>query len=494
MIFKNLRRASLDTSAKLSALERSQGVIEFSLDGTILRANRNFLDVVGYEPEEIVGRHHSLFVDPVLRESRAYAEFWEALRQGTFQAAQFRRLGKGGREIWIEASYNPMLDRAGKPYRIIKFATDITRQKAEDADRRGQIEAIHRSQAVIAFALDGSILEANDNFLAVVDYTRPELIGQHHRLFVEPALREAPAYVAFWEALRRGEPQTGQFKRVGRGGRTIWIEASYNPILDASGRPYKVVKFSTDITTQIALLGDLNQLVVQNFGAIEGAVRRSSEDSRSATQAAGSTAHNVQTMAAATEELAASVNEIAHGMARARTATDDAHGQVEAAGAVTRRLTSTATAMTGIVALIQSIASQINLLALNATIEAARAGEAGRGFAVVAQEVKTLAAQAAQATHQISREIDGVQGASEQVAGALETIQGSVGTMRDYVVNTAAAIEEQSVVTREMSTSMQEAAQAVQAIARDALAITGSIEEVSRAVDTTKDAVRVLAR
>ncbi|KQO56623.1 chemotaxis protein [Methylobacterium sp. Leaf87] len=494
MIFEKFHRGRSETSAKMSALDRSQGIIEFALDGTVLRANENFLAVVGYRLDEIVGKPHSLFVEPAMRESPAYADFWAALRSGTFQAAQFKRIGKDGREIWIEASYNPVFDRSGKPYGIVKFATDITRQKAQDADRQGQIDAIHKSQAVIAFGLDGTILDANANFLAVVGYTLPELVGQHHRFLVEPALRDTPAYAAFWSALRQGAYQKGQFKRIGKGGRGIWIEASYNPILDAAGRPYKVVKFATDVTAQVALLGDLNRLIDRNFGEIEGAVLRSSEASNAATRSAGSTAHNVQTMAAAAEELAASVNEIAHGMSKARTATDAAHGQVEAAGAVTRKLTGTATAMTGIVALIQNIASQINLLALNATIEAARAGEAGRGFAVVAQEVKNLAAQAAHATNQIASEIDSVQNASEQVAGSLDTIQVSVGTMRDYVVSTAAAIEEQSVVTREMSSSMQEAAEAVQAIAQNALAITGSIDAVSRAVDTTKDAARVLAR
>jgi methyl-accepting chemotaxis protein len=494
MIFDMGRQNGADTSAKLMALERSQGVIEFELDGTIIRANENFLGVVGYNLDEIVGKPHSLFVEPAMREGRAYAEFWQALRRGEFQAGQFKRIGKGGREVWIEASYNPLLDRKGKPYRIIKFATDITRQKAQDADREGQIDAIHKAQAVIAFNLDGTIIEANENFLSVVGYTSPEIVGQHHGLFVEPTLRASPAYAEFWAKLRQGEYQKGQFKRIGKGGREVWIEASYNPIFDASGRPYKVVKFATDITAQIALLADLKRLIEQNFAEIDGVVLRSSEEARSATQAAGSTANNVQTMAAASEELAASVNEISHSMSKARTATDDAHAQVDAAGAVTQKLTTTATAMSGIVALIQNIASQINLLALNATIEAARAGEAGRGFAVVAQEVKNLAAQAAHATNQISSEIDSVQAASEQVAGTLGTIQGSVETMRDYVVSTAAAVEEQSVATREMSSSMQEAAEAVRAIAQNVQAISGSINDVSRAVSMTKDAARVLAR
>ena len=493
MAFVNWRSNRAEADAKLAAIERSQGVIEFELDGTVIRANANFQSVLGYQHDEIVGKPHSLFVEPAERESAPYAEFWDKLRRGEFQAGQFKRVGKDGREVWIEASYNPILDRSGKLYKIIKFATDITRQKAQHADRQGQIDAICKAQAVIAFHLDGTIIEANENFLAVVGYSPAEIVGQHHGMFVEQSLRNNPAYVEFWAKLRKGEHQKGQFRRIGKGGREVWIEASYNPILDASGRPYKIVKFSTDITAQMTLLAELKRLIERNFSDIDGAVFRSSEETRSATQAAGNTANNVQTMAAAAEELASSVNEISHSMSKARTATDDAYAQVEAAGAVTQKLTTTATAMSGIVALIQNIANQINLLALNATIEAARAGEAGRGFAVVAQEVKNLAAQAAHATNQISSEIDNVQSASKQVAGSLGTIQGSVETMRDYVVSTAAAVEEQSVVTREMSSSMQDAAEAVRAISQNVLTISASITDVSRAVDTTKEAARVLA-
>ncbi len=488
------KAASREMQAKLAALDKSQGVIELTLDGTVIIANGNFLNVLGYGLSEIVGQHHSLFVEPALRNSPAYTQFWAKLRAGEYQAGQFKRIGKGGREIWIEATYNPLFDASGRPYKIVKFATDITQQKAEDADRQGQIAAISKSQAVIAFNLDGTVLDANQNFLSTLGYTLPEIQGRHHSLFVEQETKDSRDYAAFWARLREGTYQAGQFKRVAKDGRAVWIEASYNPILDADGRPYKVVKFATDITQQVTLMADLKQLIEKNFGEIDTAILRSNHEANSATQAAGITSNNVQTMAAAAEELAASVAEISESMSKARSATDEAHAHVEAAGEFTGKLTTTAAAMTGIVGLIQTIASQINLLALNATIESARAGEAGRGFAVVAQEVKNLANQAARATEQISAEIDSVQAVSQQVVGSLDTIQGSVERMRDYVVSTAAAVEEQSVVTRDMSSNMQEAASAVGAIAQNVMAISGSITNVSQAVTTTKDAASVLAR
>ncbi|WP_454104541.1 methyl-accepting chemotaxis protein [Methylorubrum extorquens] len=254
------------------------------------------------------------------------------------------------------------------------------------------------------------------------------------------------------------------------------------------------MKFATDITAQVKLLADLNQLIDQNFGQIDTAILHSNQEADDAAQAAGTTASTVHTMAAAAEELAASVAEISQTMSMSRAATDEANEQVTGAAEFTRKLSQAAAAMSGIVGLIQNIAGQINLLALNATIESARAGEAGRGFAVVAQEVKSLANQAARATEQITGEIDNVQAVSKQVVGALEKIQGSVVRMRDYVVSTASAVEEQSVVTRDMSGNMQEAARSVGAIAQNVEAIAGSVASVMHAVETTKTAARVLAR
>jgi methyl-accepting chemotaxis protein len=246
------RERSVDrvADAVIGAISRSQAVIEFQLDGTILTANENFLNAIGYTLEEIQGRHHSLFMSEADRNGESYRQFWEALNRGEYQAGEFKRIGNGGREVWIQASYNPVLDAKGTPLKVIKFATDITAQKLNNADMAGQIAAIGKSQAVIEFLLDGTIVTANQNFLATLGYTLDEIKGQHHRLFVQKSDQNSAAYLAFWASLNRGEYQSGEYKRIGKDGQEVWIQASYNPILDLNGRPVKVVKFATDITPQ----------------------------------------------------------------------------------------------------------------------------------------------------------------------------------------------------------------------------------------------------
>ncbi|HYS87372.1 MAG TPA: PAS domain-containing methyl-accepting chemotaxis protein [Bradyrhizobium sp.] len=243
--------------AQVDAISKSQALIEFNLDGTIVTANENFLKTLGYSLSEIQGKHHSMFVEPAIRDSAAYRQFWANLNRGQYQAAAFKRIGKGGKEVWIQASYNPMLDRNGKVYRVIKFATDITAEKLASMEDAGMIAAIGRAQAVIAFNLDGTVVTANENFLKTLGYSLGEIQGKHHSMFVEPAMRDSAAYREFWASLNRGEYQAAEYKRIGKGGKEVWILASYNPILDEKGKPFKVVKFATDVTQQKLRTADL---------------------------------------------------------------------------------------------------------------------------------------------------------------------------------------------------------------------------------------------
>ncbi|MGE5451823.1 MAG: methyl-accepting chemotaxis protein [Acidobacteriota bacterium] len=252
-----------ELEAMLHAVNKSQAVIEFKLDGTVLHANENFLQTLGYSLDEIKGRHHSLFVDPAYAASGDYRAFWDRLNRGEFDAGEYKRIGKGGREVWIQASYNPVMDEHGKPCKVVKYATDVTRAKLQAADYAGQLSAIGKAQAVIEFSLDGKVLHANDNFLNALGYSLHEVKGQHHSMFVEPDYRNSVEYRLFWEKLGRGEYDAGQYKRLGRGGREIWIQASYNPIMDMNGKPFKVVKYATDVTAEVHANNMLRQAVEQ---------------------------------------------------------------------------------------------------------------------------------------------------------------------------------------------------------------------------------------
>jgi methyl-accepting chemotaxis protein len=419
---------SMEDAGKIAAIGRAQAVIEFNMDGSIVTANENFLGAVGYALDEIKGKHHSMFVVPDDRDSAGYREFWARLNRGQYDTGEYKRIGKGGKEIWILASYNPILDEAGKPFKVVKFATDVTAQKLKAADNDGQIEAIKKSQAVIEFNMDGTIRTANGNFCNALGYALAEIQGKHHSMFVETGERNAPEYREFWESLNRGQYQAGEYRRIAKGGREIWIQASYNPILDLNGKPFKVVKYATDITAQAV-------------------ARRKAENARSL----------IETVAAGSEEMSASIREISETMTKSKENAVAATARIDAADAQAQKLSAASQAMSGIVELIGNITGQINLLALNATIESARAGEAGRGFAVVASEVKNLANQAKHATDTISKEIEQLNGVASEVAGSLTAIKVAIATVNEFIASTAAAVEEQSIVTSDMSSNMQRA-------------------------------------
>ncbi|WP_240002565.1 PAS domain-containing methyl-accepting chemotaxis protein [Oleisolibacter albus] len=396
-----------------------------------------------------------------------------------------------GRRIF-DIGISPVI-QGGKRVGFTVEWTDA-RHRLQNRDFSAQIDAINRSQAVIEFTPDGTIVAANENFLKTLGYTMPEIQGKQHRMFVEAAYAASPDYTAFWDRLRAGEYQAAQFKRIGRNGKVVWIEASYNPILDDAGRVVKVVKVATDITAQVELLANLKSLIDRNFGEISSDIDRSSAEAGSAALAAGEAASNVQAVVAGVDEMAASIDEISRSMTKSRTATEAAAQRAAVAEQSTSRLTNAAQAMNGIIALIQDIAGQINLLALNATIEAARAGDAGKGFAVVASEVKNLANQAARATEQISGEIDSIQSTSTDVAGALDDIRAAITSVQELVTTTASAVEEQSAVTRGMLGNVQNASQAVSTVSANVGSISAAVGQVAGAVGKTREAAQVLVR
>jgi PAS domain S-box-containing protein len=503
-----------DFAGQLAAISKAQAVIEFSLDGKVLDANENFLTALGYTLAEIRGQHHSMFVDPAYRASVEYRMFWEKLGRGEYDAAEYKRIGKGGREVWIQASYNPILDMNGKPFKVVKYATDITTRRMQMADFEGQIAAISKAQAVIEFSMDGKVLDANENFLTALGYTLTEIRGQHHSIFVDPAYRASVDYRMFWEKLGRGEYDAAQYKRIGKGGREVWIQASYNPILDMNGKPFKVVKYATDVTEQVmaaealkaavreskevieaarnndltrrvpldgktgeiaslceginTLLDTMSTVVADIMDAattISNAVAEISSGTTDLSQRTEQQASNLEETAASMEEMAATVKQNADNAQQANqlaasarvTATDGGEVVGKAVGAMSR-IESSSQKISDIISVIDEIAFQTNLLALNAAVEAARAGDAGKGFAVVASEVRSLAQRSSGAAKDIKALIvesgaqvkDGVKLVND-AGTALTEIVGSIKKVADIVSDIASASREQSAGVEEIN-------------------------------------------
>lgn len=450
-MFGNSQNSGSNAKAILAALDKSLATIEFDPKGNVLKANSHFCDALGYQEDEIVGKHHSLFVETAHTQTAEYQKFWNDLANGVFGSGEYMRIDKSGREIWIQATYNPIIGRNGKVTKVVKFASDITEQKEKFTEFEGKMNAISRAQATIEFDLDGNIQTANENFCATVGYSLDEIKSRHHSMFVETAYANSAEYAEFWPRLRKGEFFSSEYKRIGKGGKEVYIQASYNPIFDANGKVHKVVKFATDITNRVnainrigetlkllsagdltsriddkdfdkdmeQLRGDLNSTMGQlgsTFGGMLKITDSLGTGVREIVAASSDLSTRTEQQAMTLEETAATLNSLtktvqssSENAAHTQTIVKESEKDAQKSGEVVERalnameqIEGSASEIRQIISTIDEIAFQTNLLALNAGVEAARAGEAGQGFAVVAAEVRALAQRSAESAKEIA--------------------------------------------------------------------------------------------
>ncbi|TCQ13517.1 methyl-accepting chemotaxis protein [Rhizobium sp. PP-CC-3G-465] len=484
---------------------------------------------MGYSEAELLGKHHSMFLDPDYAKSCDYTVFWNKLRDGEFVCSEFTRLAKNGAEIFIRGNYNPIKSSSGKVLKIVKFANDITRTKMQGIDTGAKIDAISRAQATIEFKPDGTILSANENFLQALGYSLSEIVGRHHSMFVESSFAASPEYADMWRKLNGGELIAGEFKRMGKGGRNVFIQASYNPVFDFKGRVIKVVKFATDVTDRVENVerlaasltrmadGDLSQNIEtpfipsldklrRDFNAACEKLREAMKTVLTNAEAISAGAHEIRTaaddLAKRTEQQAASVEETAAALEEITTTVKDSSRRAEDSGHLVGRakahadhsgkivseaivamdkINQSSSEISNIIGVIDEIAFQTNLLALNAGVEAARAGEAGKGFAVVAQEVRELAQRSASAAKEIKTLItaSGAQVASgvTLVSKAGEALQEITSNVQDINKDIGAIIES----AREQSTALSDINRAINLVDQGTQQNAAMVEEQTAA-------------
>lgn len=487
-----------EEKAQLNAIDEHFAVISFSPDGIILEANQNFLNALGYTENEVLGKHHKIFCDSKLVNSKEYSDFWNELKKGTVQTSEFKRIKKDGHSIFIQASYTPIKDNSGKVYKIIKFAQDVTDKKLEDLYYKGQIQAIGKSQAIIEFDMNGIILNANENFLKAIDYSLDEIKGKHHSMFCEESYKNSNEYKDFWEKLNNAEFQSGEFLRIGKNGKKVYIQATYNPIIDIDNKPFKVVKYATEITakknTMFSIQKNIEKLN-KSLNHLSGASNSMSIDAENSMKGSQEVSVSIEQMDQAVNELSekievmlSSITSIADAAANGEKIALDAKVQSKSTSSDIIKLNQESSKIGETINLITQIAFQTNILSLNAAVEAATAGEAGRGFAVVAAEVRNLATRSNEAAKEITSAIESIQTLVKNSLKSINSVDSTIEEISLMSSNISKSILEQKTISNQLASTALQTSKGLNEISNSMINVSQSAQNTRDEAIETKNA------
>ncbi len=485
------------------AIDDNYAIIYFNPDGNIIKANNNFLKAMGYTLDEIVTKHHSMFCDEKFSNTKEYKESWKRLRAGETITAEFQRVKKDGDYIFLRASYMPIFEN-GKVIEIIKLAQDITKNRLRNLHYIGQVKAINKSNAVIEFDMEGKILNVNDNFLSSVGYMKDEVIGKHHSIFCEESYKNSNEYKEFWKKLNRGEFDSGEYLRVGKNGKKVWIQATYNPILDLDGDLFRVVKYAIDITdkknTMIEIEKDINEFS-SSLNNLSIASTKMLEESKSSMQNSLSVTNSTEDLnnvildlSKKIDDMLQSITSISQNAANSEKIASIAKEQSKESAKAMIKLNEESTKISDTISIISQIAFQTNILSLNAAVEAATAGEAGKGFAVVAQEVRNLATRSNEAAKNITSVIELIQSLVKESLNSIHGIDDTIEKINSMSKDISQSMVKQKNTSFELSNSAKQSSYNLNEVSKTMQKVSLSAQETEKEAEITKNSSNELIK